>query len=68
MRRLLIPLGHDGGLARRGALAGPRGGGAVPEALHVLALQGLHDEVLGAGAQASAPENNEAVSTHGSSG
>ena len=44
------PLGH--GLARRGALVGP-GGGAAPEALHVLALQGLHDEVLGASVQAS---------------
>jgi hypothetical protein len=30
------------------------GGGAAPEALHVLALQGLHYEVLGASVQASA--------------
>ena len=49
------PLGH--GLARRGALVGP-GGGAAPEALHVLALQGLHEEVLGASVQASVVVSN----------
>jgi hypothetical protein len=58
-RQLVVtPLGHGVLLARqRGAalVAGPPDRGAVPEALHVLALQGLHDEVLGAGVQASAP-------------
>jgi hypothetical protein len=47
--RQRLPLGHS--VARRGALRLREG--AVPEALHVLALQGLHDVVLGTGAQAS---------------
>jgi hypothetical protein len=31
--------------------------------LHVLALEGLHDEVLGAGVQASSPSKQQIVET-----